>query len=195
MIGSLRGTVLERIGPGQMLIEVAGVGYEVTMTTRSAAGLAVGSSAFVHVHHHVREDLQQLFAFTSGADRTAFKILIATHGVGPALALAILDVHDPSALADIVARADTAALCLVPGIGRKTAERLLVELRSRLDLPALQADPASGSGSRLAEVRAALEQLGYNPGEIVEALRGVDPEADTATSLRLALGALGARNA
>jgi Holliday junction DNA helicase RuvA len=195
MIGSLRGTVLERIAPGQLLIEVSGVGYEVTMTTRSAAGLVVGGAVFVHVHHHVREDLQQLFAFISGADRTAFKILIATHGVGPALALAILDIHEPAALADIVARSDTAALCLVPGIGRKTAERLLVELRSRLDLPALEAGRSDGAPGRLAEVRAALEQLGYSTSEIVEVLREADPDADTATSLRAALGALGARHA
>lgn len=195
MIGSLRGTVIERLGPGQLLIEVAGVGYEVTMTTRAAGALGVGSPAFVHVHHHVREDTQQLFAFGSSADRMAFKVLIATHGVGPALALSILDVHDPAALADIVARADAAALTVVPGIGRKTADRLLVELRSRLDLPVLDAALAGSAGSQLAEVRAALEQLGYQPAEIVEVMRGLDPAADAAVSLRTALGILGARRA
>lgn len=195
MIGSLRGTVIERLGPGQLLIEVSGVGYEVTMTNRAATALAIGSSTFVHVHHHVREDTQQLFAFCSAADRTAFKVLIATHGVGPALALAILDVHEPAALADIVARSDAAALTVVPGIGRKTADRLLVELRSRLDLPILDASLTGPAGSQLAEVRAALEQLGYQPAEIVEVMRDLDPAADAATSLRTALGLLGARRA
>ncbi len=195
MIGSLRGTVIERLGPGQLLIEVAGVGYEVTMTTRAAGALGIGSTTFVHVHHHVREDTQQLFAFGTAADRTAFKVLIATHGVGPALALSILDVHEPAALADIVARADATALTVVPGIGRKTADRLLVELRSRLDLPVLEAAVAGSAGSQLAEVRAALEQLGYQPSEIIDVMRGLDPAVDAATSLRTALGALGARRA
>ena len=195
MIGSLRGTVIERLGPGQLLIEVAGVGYEVTMTTRAAGALGIGSTTFVHVHHHVREDTQQLFAFGTAADRTAFKVLIATHGVGPALALSILDVHEPAALADIVARADATALTVVPGIGRKTADRLLVELRSRLDLPVLEAAVAGSAGAQLAEVRAALEQLGYQPSEIIDVMRGLDPAVDAATSLRTALGALGARRA
>jgi Holliday junction DNA helicase RuvA len=194
MIGSLRGSVIERLGPGHLLFEVGGVGYEITMTGRAAARLAVGEQAFVHVHHHVREDAQQLFAFVSAADRAAFKVLIATHGVGPALALAILDVHEPAALADIVARADAAALTVVPGIGRKTADRLLVELRSRLDLPVIDT-MSGGGGGALGEVRSALEQLGYSAAEIVEVTRSLDPSADAATALRAALGALGARNA
>lgn len=194
MIGSLRGSVIESLGPGHLLFEVAGVGYEITMTVRAASRLGIGDPAFVHVHHHVREDTQQLFAFVSAADRAAFKVLIATHGVGPALALAILDVHDPAALADIVARADAAALTVVPGIGRKTADRLLVELRSRLDLPVIESMSGTGGGN-LSEVRAALEQLGYSPAEIVEVTRSLDPSTDTATALRAALSALGARNA
>ena len=135
MIGSLRGTVLERGTDGRVLLEVGGVGYQVTVTPRTLAELEPTSGAFLHVHHHIREDAQTLYGFLDRDERATFEVLIATHGVGPALALAILATHAPSALVDIVASGDLASLCLVPGVGRKTAERLLVELRSRLSVP------------------------------------------------------------
>jgi len=197
MIGSLRGAVLERTGDTSVLVEVGGVGYLVTVTPRTLAELEPGSSVFLYIHHHIREDAQTLYGFRQRDERTTFDILIATHGVGPALAMAMLGTHGPSALVDIVATNDLGSLTLVPGVGKKTAERLLVELRNRLSLPML--DPvtsgAPSGGSAIADVREALAGLGYGPEEVRDALRELDTTADAPSLLRDALKLLGAKRA
>ena len=195
MIGSLRGTVLERGSDGRVLLEVGGVGYLVTVTPRTLAELEPTTSAFLHVHHHIREDAQTLYGFPSRSERATFDVLVATHGVGPALALGILATHTPSALVDIVASSDLASLCLVPGVGKKTAERLLVELRSRLSVPVLDDASRAGSPSAVGDVREALAGLGYGSEEIREALREVDASEHAELLLRDALKVLGARRA
>ena len=195
MIGSLRGTVLERGTDGRVLLEVGGVGYQVAVTPRTLAELEPTSGAFLHVHHHIREDAQTLFGFLNRDERATFEVLIATHGVGPALALAILGTHAPSALVDIVASGDLASLCLVPGVGKKTAERLLVELRSRLSVPMLDDAAPAGGSSAVGDVREALAGLGYAPDEIREALREAGPSDHAELLLRDALKVLGARRA
>src|SRR5207302_8300041 len=124
---------------------------------------------FVYVHHHVREDAQTLYGFPTRDERACFEALIGAHGVGPALALAILSVHSPDALRRTLADDDLASLCLVPGVGRKTAARLLVELKSRLavpdiDLAAIGLSPSTtGAPNVRADVREALAGLGYGP--------------------------------
>jgi Holliday junction DNA helicase RuvA len=198
MIGSLRGTVLERTDDSTALIEVGGVGYLVSVTPRTLAELEPGSSAFLSVHHHIREDAQTLFGFLSRDERNTFQVLIATHGIGPALALAILGTHSPSALVDIVATSDQGALTLVPGVGKKTAERLLIELRNRLNLPMLDPMPVGGGGggsTAIGDVREALAGLGYAQEEIRDALRELPSDGDAATMLRDALKLLGAKRA
>jgi holliday junction DNA helicase RuvA len=195
MIGSLRGTVLERGSDGRVLLEVGGVGYLVTVTPRTLAELEPTTSAFLHIHHHIREDAQTLYGFPSRNERATFDVLVATHGVGPALALAILATHTPSALVDTVASSDLASLCLVPGVGKKTAERLLVELRSRLSVPVLDDASPAGSSSAVGDVREALAGLGYGSEEIREALREVDASEHAELLLRDALKVLGARRA
>ena len=192
MIGSLRGTE-----DSTALIEVAGVGYVVSLTPRTLAELEPGSPVFVYVHHHIREDAQTLFGFLHRDERTTFQVLIATHGVGPALALAILGTHAPAALVDIIASNDIGALTLVPGVGKKTAERLLVELRNRLDLPMLDPLPVGGGGksSVVGDVREALSGLGYGPDEVRDALRELPPSGDASSLLRDALKLLGAKRA
>jgi Holliday junction DNA helicase RuvA len=192
--------VLERTSESSVLIEVGGVGYVVTVTPRTLAELEPSSPAFLYIHHHIREDAQTLFGFRQRDERSAFEVLIATHGVGPALAMAILATHAPAALVDIVATGDLAAFTLVPGVGKKTAERLLVELRNRLDLPIL--DPvgagvgAGGSGSTaIGDVREALAGLGYAPEEVREALRELPAGDDAPSLLRDALKLLGAKRA
>ncbi len=196
MIGSLRGNVLERSSDGTALVEVAGVGYVVHVTPRCLAELEPTSPAFLYVHHHIREDAQTLFGFQARDEKSTFQTLIATHGVGPSLALAILSTHSPSALVDIVATSDVGALTLVPGVGKKTAERLLIELKNRLALPSL---PDRGSistgGTTVSDVREALMGLGYGENEIRESLRSLPMETDAATMLREALRLLGARRA
>jgi Holliday junction DNA helicase RuvA len=204
MIGSLRGTLLDRSLTGEVLVEVAGVGYRVQAGPATAARLGdLDAEVFVWVHHHVREDADTLYGFASKDERDAFEALLGAHGVGPSLALAILSVHPPANLARVLADDDVAALCLVPGVGKKTAARLLVELKSRLDVPlgdgvpaGLEPDgtPTGGPGrSARADVRDALVGLGYGPEEIAEATRELDGE-DPGALLKRALQRLaGAR--
>ena len=198
MIGSLRGTLLDRSTAGEVLIEVGGVGYRATMGPAAALTLGdVGAEVFVWVHHHIREDAQALYAFSGRDERTCFEALLGAHGVGPSLALAILSVHRPDALRGVLAGDDDDALCLVPGVGKKTAARLLVELKSRLDAgeidPAAIAAAAGGSTSSerpvLADVRDALAGLGYGPDEVAAVLREVraEPGDDAGDVLKRAL--------
>jgi Holliday junction DNA helicase RuvA len=194
VIGSLRGVVLERTArnaqSGDVLIEVSGVGYQ---------------AVFLHVHTHVREDAIILYGFPTRDERSCFELLIAAHGVGPAVALALLSVHSPSALRRAVAHEDSDALMLVPGIGKKTAVRLLMELKSRFeadeDGPDLRAVPVNGSANGSAdgrdaavdqaavrqEVRAALAGLGYAADEIRQALTRIPPDGTVEECIRYAL--------
>lgn len=194
MIGSLRGRVLERLGDQQILIDVNGVGYFVTVSPRTFAELEPTSEAFVHVHHHIREDQQTLFGFLSRDERSTFQMLIATHGVGPSLAMAILSIHVPSQLIEVIANQDISALTLVPGVGKKTAERLLVELKSRVGDLVIAGGPAAAS-SAMSDVRQALSNLGYSDMEIREATVGLDPSSTSSDLLRDALKVLGVRHA
>ena len=196
MIGSLRGTILDRTSAGQVLIEVAGVGYRVQVLPSALSTLEPGREALLWIHHHIREDAQALYGFVTGDERDAFEALLGAHGVGPALALAILGTHSPVVLARILAEDDLTALCEVPGVGRKTAQRLLVELKSRLVLPVIElvevGAPASeaAAGSPLPDVRAALANLGYGPDEVRRATTGLPTELEAGDLLRLALRAL-----
>ena len=145
MIGLLRGPVLLRSGEGEVIVDVAGVGYRVTVTPSTAAALVTagtGAEATLHVHTHVREDAIVLYGFVHDDERRCFEVLLGSHGVGPALALAIMAVLSPAALSTAVLEDDLDTLCSVPGVGRKTAARLLIELKSRLDLPDLSLDHA-----------------------------------------------------
>ena len=187
--------MLERLDDGRVLVEVGGVGYLVTVTPRTLAELEPTSPVFLYVHQHIREDSQTLFGFLRRDERAAFDILIATHGIGPALAVAILGTHSPSALVDIVAGGDLGALTLVPGVGKKTAERLLVELRNRLNLPMLDPLTTSGGSTTVGNVREALAGLGYAPEEIREAMRDLPESTSAEDLLRDALRLLGVRRA
>jgi Holliday junction DNA helicase RuvA len=117
MIGSLRGEVIDRDLSGSVLLEVGGVGYVVHVSSRSLPELEPGSSVFLHVHHHIREDDQALYGFPTREERICFEALLGAHGVGPTLALAILSVHDAGALRRLLADEDLGALCLGPGVG------------------------------------------------------------------------------
>lgn len=197
MIGSLRGRLLERTLRGEVLVEVGGIGYRVTVGPSTAVSLGeIDAEVFVWTHHHVREEAQTLFGFATRDEREAFEALLGAHGVGPSLALAILSVHQPDALRRVLADDDVAALCLVPGVGKKTAARLLVELKSRLDVPDAftgAEGAGDGSASARADVRDALAELGYAPDEIVDVLRELPGDDEAGALLRQALQALGAR--
>jgi Holliday junction DNA helicase RuvA len=194
MIGSVRGVLLERLPSGEVLVEVSGIGYRVIVAPSTAASLGeTGSEVFLHTHHHRREDAETLYGFTSLEQRMVFEALLSAHGVGPALALGIMSVHPPASLVRVLANDDIDALCLVPGVGKKTAARLLIELKSKLDIPGLDigagsvsVDGASGGSSSVADVRTALSELGYGPDEVAEAVKELPDSNDTAELLRLA---------
>ena len=190
MIGSLRGTLLERPATGEVIVEVQGVGYRASVPTSVLASLGgAGSEVFLHVHTHVREDAIVLYGFAHADERRCFEALLGAHGVGPALALAILSSLSPAALSTAVLEDDVDTLCLVPGVGKKTAARLLLELKARLDLPELGGDGTGATrlGTPRGEARAALVELGYGPDEITGVLDGVDGDLPVEEVVRAAL--------
>ncbi|MGO9583782.1 MAG: Holliday junction branch migration protein RuvA [Acidimicrobiales bacterium] len=203
MIASLRGVVTERRPVGDasvdLVVEVGGVGYRLLVAPRTAASLQLGEEAALSVHTHVRESAITLYGFASAEERNAFELLLGAHGVGPGLALAILSTHGPGELAQVVANGDVEALKLVPGVGQKTAARLLLELQARFDY--LSPEGASLNGSRqpqrppsvVAEVGEALAQLGYSPEEVRATIRALPGEGTVEELLRLALRNLAPR--
>lgn len=200
MIGSVRGQLLERWTSAEVLIEVAGIGYRVVVTADTAVELGEpGTEVFLYTHHHRREDSETLYGFRTAEERLVFEALLGAHGVGPSLALAILGVHPPASLQRVLADDDLAALCLVPGVGKKTAARLLIELKSRLDIDDIDRSGVTGSavgrrcgGSALTDVREALAELGYGADEVAAAVRDLPADTDSAELLRLALQRLAA---
>jgi Holliday junction DNA helicase RuvA len=193
MIGSLRGVLLDRSAGGEVLVEVGGVGYRVHVSPGTPGLPAeLGGPVFLHIHTHVRDDAIVLYGFPDRDTRACFEALIATHGIGPAVALNILSVHSPGALQRIVASGDGDALILVPGIGKKTAARLLLELKvsldvDNLDLDGAEVDLAAANGSARGEVRAALAGLGYGPEEVRAAVRELPDDGAVGDLLRAAL--------
>lgn len=188
-IGSLRGTLIDR-GAGEVLVEVAGLGHRVLVSPSTAVNIGdLGEEVFLQIHHHVREDAQILFGFATRDERACFEALLGAHGVGPSLALAILSVHSPAELRRTLADDDVSALCLVPGVGKKTAVRLLVELKERMTGVTVVEDPAATTRERSshADVREALSGLGYAAEEIREVLSDLPETGDTSVLLRQAL--------
>jgi len=197
VIGWLRGELLARTLEGELLVDVGGVGYRVSVPGPLLSRVGEqGDEVRLHVHTHVREDAIVLYGFATAEERRCFEALVGAHGVGPSLALAILSMLTPADLTRAVMEEDLGVLCEVPGIGRKTAARLVLDLRSRLELSALNgSEVPGGAGSppnARAEVRAALVELGYGPDEIRRALDGMPAEGAVEDLLRQALRELAA---
>jgi Holliday junction DNA helicase RuvA len=189
MIGSVRGTVLERTTAGEVLIEVGGVGYRVHVPLSAVAALEAGANAFLFTHLHVRDDAMILYGFPTRDERDTFEALIGASGVGPKLAWAILSVHSPMHLRACLADDDIDALVMVPGVGKRTAQRLLVDLKARLEVPDLDlgAVPGMPSTSARAEVRDALTGLGYSAEEVRDVLGQLADDGPVEELLRDAL--------
>lgn len=191
MIGHLRGTLLE-LAENIALIDVGGVGYEVEVTSGTAAALAAEGNAEqraeVFTHLVSREDAQALYGFASIAERNLFRALIKVSGIGPKLAVSLLSSVSPEQFAACIANGDVAAITRVPGIGKKTAERLVLDLRDRVAaLPAVESVAGSGSVGKgpASDAVLALVALGYRQsgaaqvvGEAAQALGdGADVQA------------------
>jgi Holliday junction DNA helicase RuvA len=200
MIAFLRGELLEIDGEAAV-VDVAGVGYQVLVSASTAATLAVGprGETRLHVHtHFVKDEPLRLYGFTDLGERGLFQTLISVQGVGPRVALAILAGIEPGELVRAIATGDVGRLTQVKGVGRKTAERLALELREKiLTLPVgkgvvVAPAPTRGDapGGPLGDVYGALVQLGYKPGEIEPLLDRLDPARPVTDLVREALGAL-----
>lgn len=177
MIGSLRGRISAK-SPPQLTVEVGGLGYELEAPLSTFFHLpAVGAEVQLLTHLVVREDAHVLYAFATEEERRLFRSLIKVSGVGPKIALALLSGISVSAFAECVQREDVAALTRVPGVGRKTAERLIVEMRDRLAAPPVAAggDAVDAGASAESEAYGALVALGYRPAEAARLLKAVGP--------------------
>lgn len=195
MIGSVRGTVLERSATGEVLVEVGGVGYRCLVPLGAMPALAPSSQAFLFTHLHVREDAMTLYGFPTRDERDTFEILIGASGVGPKLGLAMLSVHPPSMLRRCVADDDVDSLCLVPGVGKRTAQKLMIELKNRLGVPDLDlVEPGDSTPTARSEVRAALTELGYSPEEVRVALSELPADGSIGDLLRAALKRLAVKS-
>ena len=177
MIGSLRGRIASKTPP-QLTVDVGGLGYELEAPLSTFFHLpAVGEEVRLLTHLVVREDAHVLYAFGTEEERRLFRSLIKVSGVGPKIALALLSGISVMAFAECVQREDIAALTRIPGVGRKTAERLIVEMRDRLAAPPPGSGTAAVAGGTSAESEAygALVALGYRPAEATRLLKAVGP--------------------
>jgi Holliday junction DNA helicase RuvA len=188
MIGRLTGVLAEK-SPPQLLVDVNGVGYEVDVPMSTFYNLpALGERVTLLTHFVVREDAQVLFGFLSHDERSTFRLLVKISGVGPRTALAILSGLSVNELAQAVSLQESGRLIKVPGIGKKTAERLLLELKGKLG-DALAA-PASVAHGAQADILQALVALGYSDREAAAALKNLPDEIGVSEGIKLALKAL-----
>ncbi len=197
MIGRLRGTLISK-QPPWLLIDVGGVGYELEAPMSTIYDLpATGKEVILLTHHAVKEDSVALYGFMHESERTLFRNLLKVSGIGAKIALAVLSGVSTSDFARLVHAGDVVALTKIPGIGKKTAERIVVELRDRVDglgvslpgMPASAAAPLDASG----EATVALQQLGYKQAEVTRLVQKVAADGDSAEAiirkaLRAALG-------
>ncbi|RJQ45095.1 MAG: Holliday junction branch migration protein RuvA [Gaiellales bacterium] len=192
MIASLKGFISHQDADG-VIIDVGGVGYRLAMSARGLAALdGSAGEVFVFTHMHVREDVMSLYGFADAGERDFFEVLKGVSGIGPKVALAILSAYSPDDLSRAVLNKDLALFTSISGIGRKTAERLVLELKDRIgELPAEAERPGGGEGGYYL-AREALISLGYNFTEAEAALGGLDMDGDVEMLVREALKRIGA---
>lgn len=173
--------------PTQAVVDVQGAGYRVLIPTSTFDRLPkVGENVRLFTHLHVREDLQQLYGFVTTGERALFELMIGVSGIGPRIALAALSTMSPGQLQQYVAAGDPAMLQRISGVGRKTAERMVVELRDRVSTLDLADVTMTGGTSARADALAALETLGYSRAKAEQLLRRVvrqHPDAASADEL------------
>jgi Holliday junction DNA helicase RuvA len=200
MIGRIRGVLVEKQAPA-LLVDIAGVGYNLQVSMNTFYRLpAIGAEVLLHTHFVVREDAQLLYGFVDLSERALFRALIKVSGVGPRTALSILSSIEPDAFAQCIVTQDTTSLSRLPGIGKKTAERLIIEMRDHLSKwqdtqllqnnPAQVADALSGrSISPMQDAISGLIALGYKPQEASRAVTQLKMPEDTDSSelIRLVL--------
>jgi len=188
MIGKLTGTLLEK-NPPQILIDCHGVGYEVDVPMSTFYNMpAAGEKVSLLTHFVVREDAQILYGFGSAAEREAFRQLVKISGIGPRTALSVLSGLSVADLAQAVSAQEAGRIVKVPGIGKKTAERLLLELKGKFG--ADMGKPAGAASDAQADIQQALMALGYNDKDAAAALKALPADVGVSEGIKLALKAL-----
>ena len=190
MIAHLSGAIAEKFGAGSVVVDVHGVGYEVSVSTGDFEAVVLNQDAKFYTYHHVREQAEELFGFSSLAAKKLFEMLITVQGVGPKAALAILSLGDAEQVRNAIANADSAFVQKAAGIGKKTAERVVVDLSDKVGLPAHygRADtPVQTKLNTSDEALEALMALGYTLADATKALENVDTNLPTAQRVTMAL--------
>lgn len=190
MIGSIRGRLLEK-NPPQILVETNGVGYEIDVPMSTLYNLPdIGAEVFLYTHYVVREDAELLFGFSTKAERSLFRLLIRISGIGPKIALSILSGISASILAQAVSQAEPGLLTRIPGVGKKTAERIVLELKGKIDTVVGSADSQTPTSGAKADIISALVSLGYSKREALQAVKGLAADVTVNDGIREALKAL-----
>ena len=190
MIAHLSGTIAEKFGAGSIVIDVRGVGYEVSVSAGDFEAVALGQDIKFYTYHHVREQAEELFGFSSLAAKKLFEMLITVQGVGPKAALAILSLGDAEQVRNAIANADSAFVQKAAGVGKKTAERVVVDLSDKVGLPTHygRADtPVQVELNTSDEALEALMALGYTLADATKALENIDVSLPTAQRVTEAL--------
>jgi Holliday junction DNA helicase RuvA len=190
MIAHLRGKLLAK-HPNQAIVEIGGVGYDVTISVPTFSDLpALGSEVALHIHTHVREDVIALYGFLRAGEKQLFEKLITVSGIGPKLAITILSGMAADEMGVAIRGNDLARLTRIPGIGKKTAERLVLELRDKLPAPGGEAPAVSGLSPVGEDVLSALLNLGYQRAAAEKALRAATKTGPFEVIFRETLGLL-----
>ena len=190
MIGSIRGRLLEK-NPPEILVETNGVGYEIDVPMSTLYNLPdIGAEVFLYTHYVVREDAELLFGFSTKAERSLFRLLIRISGIGPKIALSILSGISASILAQAVSQAEPGLLTRIPGVGKKTAERIVLELKGKIDTVVGSADSQTPTSGAKADIISALVSLGYSEREALQAGKGLAADVTVNDGIREALKAL-----
>lgn len=190
MIGSIRGRLLEK-NPPQILIETNGIGYEIDVPMSTLYNLPdIGADVFLYTHFVVREDAELLFGFGTKAERSLFRLLIRISGIGPKIALSILSGISSSVLAQAVSQAEPGLLTRIPGVGKKTAERIVLELKGKIDTVISSTDLQTPTNGAQSDIIGALVSLGYSEREAHQAVKGLTSDISVNDGIREALKVL-----
>lgn len=196
MIGRLRGIVVEESATGEIVIETGGVGYDVLSplgTVQRSQTLSSSPEIILYIHSNIREDAFELFGFASPEERGTFRALVSVHGVGPKLAISVLNVFPEQELGAVIEAEDKARLNRVPGVGKKTAERLVLELRGKLITGTQAAGASATVTSDNQRLLSALTSLGYRSVEAERVIKKLSPEelsGELSQQIRTALSLL-----
>jgi Holliday junction DNA helicase RuvA len=188
MIAHVKGTVSEKFA-SSVIVDVSGIGYEVQVSAGDFEHAVVGAAVTFHTYHHVREQSDELFGFSSLAAKKLFELLIGVQGVGPKAALAILGLGASEQVRNAIANADSAYIAKASGVGKKTAERVVVDLSDKVGLPTSYgaSTPVQTQLNTDDEALEALMALGYTLADGLKALEGIDPDMPTSERVREAL--------